>query len=148
MPNQTQPPIDIDLDALQRVEKYLQERQKARQLDKEHIHGMNCGDPEREGVLLASDLRSLIAGLRKAEAASKWLPIESAPKDGTELALLFAEEDEVIGRRVGRVRAASWCGDWSIPYYRTNPPIAWQHLPQPSQIIAAPDSADSEGAKG
>jgi hypothetical protein len=68
-----------------------------------------------------------MSGGRKAP--SPWQPIETAPKDGTEVILLFATEGEVLGRRVPRVRAAAWCGDWSIPYYTSNPPIGWRPMP-------------------
>jgi hypothetical protein len=59
-----------------------------------------------------------------------WQPIVSAPKDGTEVALLFQSPDDVMGKTVPRVRAAAWTpGGWGLPYYTNNPPIAWHPLP-------------------
>ncbi|WP_186104897.1 hypothetical protein [Burkholderia gladioli] len=88
---------------------------------------------------------SCIALVREALKAapaipkSEWQPIETVPKDGTEVALLFADEVTVLGKRRPRVRAASWLGDWTIPYHRDNPPIGWMHMP------AAPGSAARDG---
>lgn len=62
-------------------------------------------------------------------AADTWRPIETAPKDGTEVALLFATEADLPTGPAPRVRAARWIKDWSIPYYRDNPPIAWHSMP-------------------
>ncbi|WP_186140108.1 Lar family restriction alleviation protein [Burkholderia gladioli] len=76
-----------------------------------------------------------------AISESEWLPIETAPKDGSEVALLFAREFELSGRIYSRVRAASWIGDWSIPYSRLNPPIGWNPMP------AAPVDAARKGEK-
>ncbi|WP_336816822.1 hypothetical protein [Burkholderia gladioli] len=76
-----------------------------------------------------------------AISESEWQPIETAPKDGTAVALLFAEEVTVLGKLRPRVRAASWLGDWTIPYRRDNPPIGWMHMP------AAPIDAARKGEK-
>lgn len=46
--------------AIERVQKYLAERAKSRQLHQEEIHSLNVGDDTREGMLLASDLQTLI----------------------------------------------------------------------------------------
>ena len=83
--------------------------------------------------------------------ATEWQPIETAPKDGTEVALLFATDDDVFGIAVPRVRAAKWVtsvsnrGEWGIPYYLTNPPIAWH--PMPGAPLAAAPTQSKEGAQ-
>lgn len=59
----------------------------------------------------------------------KFRPMDTAPKDGSEIVLVFAAEAEVLGRPCGRARAAKWCGtDWSIAYWKRNPPIGWLPL--------------------
>jgi hypothetical protein len=62
----------------------------------------------------------------------------SAPRDGTPVFLLFDSEDEFLGRVLPRVRIAHLvqrpdgsAGDWSVPYYAFNPPVAWQPLNMP-----------------
>lgn len=67
---------------------------------------------------------------------AEWQPISSAPKDGTEIALLFEREEFILGKIRPRVRAACWSigssgSNWSLPYYSSSPPIAWQPLPPP-----------------
>lgn len=58
-----------------------------------------------------------------------WQPIETVPKDGTEVVLLFDDEVALLGKTRPRVRAASWLVDWTIPYRRDNPPTHWMPLP-------------------
>lgn len=58
-----------------------------------------------------------------------WQPIETVPKDGTEVALLFDYEVTLLDKARPRVRAASWLGDWTIPYRLDNPPTHWMPLP-------------------
>jgi hypothetical protein len=58
-----------------------------------------------------------------------WQPIETVPKDGTEVVLLFADEVTLLGKTRPRVRAAAWLVDWTIPYLRDNPPTHWMPLP-------------------
>lgn len=76
------------------------------------------------------------APVAAAAAPGEWQPIETVPKDGTEVALLFAADIEILGEIRPRVRAASWRGDWSIPYSRNNPPTHWAHLPAAPQGAA------------
>lgn len=67
----------------------------------------------------------------------KFEPISTAPRDGTPILLLFATPCEVIGRKEPRVRAARWCcegEDWTIPYWRRNPPIGWAPMPGDDEI--------------
>lgn len=89
-----------------------------------------------------NDLRALLADLDEARAALSaakaggWLPIETAPKDGTEVLLLFSKAEYILGKPHGRVRAACWAGsgssaNWSIPYFKDDAPTAWQPLPAP-----------------
>lgn len=60
---------------------------------------------------------------------TEFRPMSEAPTDGSEILLVFAEEAEVIGRQCGKVRAAHWTnGDWSIAYWKRNPPIGWMPL--------------------
>ncbi|WP_300434729.1 hypothetical protein [Zoogloea sp.] len=60
---------------------------------------------------------------------SEFRPMSEAPKDGSEILLVFAEEAEVLGKQCGQVRAAHWTnGDWSIAYWKRNPPIGWMPL--------------------
>lgn len=65
-----------------------------------------------------------------------WQPIETAPKDGTDIILLFPREDrmfEVLPRR----RAARWFrGAWSVPHFDGNMPTHWHPFPE---IPAAPN---------
>jgi len=70
-----------------------------------------------------------------AEATS-WQPIETVPMDGTEVVLLFDDEVALLGKTRPRVRAASWLGDWTIPYRRDNPPTHWMPLPG-APVVAA-----------
>ncbi|WP_322089971.1 DUF551 domain-containing protein [Burkholderia cenocepacia] len=70
-----------------------------------------------------------------------WQPIETAPKDGTEVMLLFDDEVELLGKTRPRVRAASWFDDWTIPYRRDNPPTHWMPLPA-APIDGAPAADD------
>ncbi|WP_186040618.1 hypothetical protein [Burkholderia gladioli] len=97
---------------------------------------------------LARELEAEVARLRVALytpapviSESEWQPIATAPKDGTEIALLFADEVTVLGKQRPRVRAASWLGDWTIPYRLDNPPIGWTDMP------AAPGDAARKGEK-
>lgn len=71
-----------------------------------------------------------------AAKAGGWLPIETAPKDGTEVLLLFSKAEYILGKPHGRVRAACWTGsgssaNWSIPYFKDDAPTAWQPRPNP-----------------
>ncbi|WP_081066081.1 DUF551 domain-containing protein [Burkholderia cepacia] len=70
-----------------------------------------------------------------------WQPIETVPKDGTEVVLLFDDEVELLGKTRPRVRAASWFVDWTIPYRRDNPPTHWMPLPA-APIDGAPAADD------
>ncbi|WP_124083787.1 hypothetical protein [Burkholderia gladioli] len=101
-----------------------------------------CELPQWDALQRVIDmLGALAASPEQAISESEWLPIETAPKDGSEVALLFAREFELSGRMYSRVRAASWIGDWSIPYSRLNPPIGWNPMP------AAPVDAARKGEK-
>ncbi|MEF3068104.1 DUF551 domain-containing protein [Pandoraea apista] len=91
---------------------------------------------ESEGLDMSVDWKGeltspvTVGALRGWEAAQpKWMSSETAPKDGTEVALLFADEVTVLDKVRPRVRAASWLGDWTIPYRRDNPPTHWMPLP-------------------
>ena len=66
-----------------RLAKYVARRKIAKGLAIELIHGFdtNC---ESEAVLLLSDIEALLAAPPTAQAEG-WRPIESAPKDGTEI---------------------------------------------------------------
>jgi len=93
------------------------------------------------------------APVADAAVAPVWQPIETAPKDGTEVALLFAAEVEILGQACPRVRAASWRVDWTIPYRRDNPPTHWSPLPiapdaAPSPTVAADAAAPSGWKSG
>ncbi|KVE06478.1 hypothetical protein WI91_09155 [Burkholderia vietnamiensis] len=94
---------------------------------------------------LADALRALLAahpGQPEPSAeVTHWQPIETAPKDGTEVVLLFADEVTLLGKTRPRVRAAAWLVDWTIPYRRDNPPTHWMPLP------AAPFDAARAGEK-
>ena len=71
-----------------------------------------------------------------------WQPIETVPKDGTEVVLLFDDEVALLGKTRPRVRAASWLVDWTIPYRRDNPPTHW--TPLPAAPIDAARAGDSQ----
>lgn len=61
-------------------------------------------------------------------------PMHTAPKDGSEILLVFGLADEVLGKQYGQVRAAHWSEyDWSIPYWKKNPPIGWMPI-HPSKV--------------
>ncbi|WP_186198019.1 Lar family restriction alleviation protein [Burkholderia gladioli] len=105
-----------------------------------------CPDCLAEGPAMGGKASAIAAWNRRASPApaiseSEWQPIETAPKDGTEIALLFADEVTVLGKQRPRVRAASWLGDWTIPYRLDNPPIGWTDMP------AAPGNAARKGEK-
>lgn len=55
-------------EAIERVQKYLTEREKSRQIDKNQIHVFHMGD-EREALLLAEDLQVLLEAARSTTAA-------------------------------------------------------------------------------
>lgn len=84
---------------------------------------------EAEQSAIGDELMELAARLSGMAAVPVWQPIETAPRDGTEIALLFAAETDLPTGPAPRVRGARWIGDWSIPYYRDNPPIAWHAMP-------------------
>ena len=73
------------------------------------------------------------------DTSSHWCPMATAPRDGTEVALLFAREETVTFGVLStwpRVRAAFFTGsDWSLPYYANNPPIGWAPLPAPPATV-------------
>lgn len=89
-------------------------------------------DRQREQIdalsLDGSRLRAENAALR---AEREWRPIETAPKDGTEILLAF--DEPLVGMNRGRVAQASLTkmGDWSVPYFRRDPPTHWMPLPAP-----------------
>jgi len=69
---------------------------------------------------------------------AQWQPIKTAPKDGTEVALLFPHEDEIFGKAFPRVRAGAWCNStWSLPHFYA--PTHWHPLPE-SPRAAGPAS--------
>ena len=92
-----------------------------------------------EGDQIYSDFHQAANKARAALSEAKaggWQPIETAPKDGTEMLLLFGNAEYIFGKTHGRVRAACWTGsgasaNWSLPYFKDNPPTAWQPLPAP-----------------
>lgn len=68
---------------------------------------------------------------------TKWLPIETAPQDGTRVLLCFphiVEAGRFDDDRYGSPPRPYWAGDnehlWGIRYYRAHPPTAWMPLPQ------------------
>lgn len=128
--------MNIDLDALQeRLKQYK-------------------GDTFGIGT---NKLEALIDRLRKAEAASKWQPIETAPKDGTTVQVHSSRwlepcsasfsSREYFEKEYGDPEhmEEGWypsCGFlFDLPEI-TIKPTHWMPLP------AAPDSVESEGEKG
>src|SRR5690606_22912016 len=102
------------------------------------------------GVSLAEAIRRKTRALELVQAerdptaadrdtSSHWCPMATAPRDGTEVALLFAREETVTFGVLStwpRVRAAFFTGsDWSLPYYANNPPIGWAPLPAPPATV-------------
>lgn len=72
---------------------------------------------------------------------SQWQPIETAPKDGTDIVLLFAREDEMFKSEplLPRRRAARWYrGAWSVPHFSGNMPTHWAPFP----ALPGADAAD------
>ena len=59
-----------------------------------------------------------------------WQPIETAPRDGTEVELLFTiEAPGIVAAMWPVVRVASWSSAlaaWSIPYWSDCPPTHWR----------------------
>lgn len=110
----------------------------ARQWEPDHSSGA-----DRRGWVLAKDARDdalrLLQTAKPSNAAvPEWQPIETAPKDGTDMALLFARDDFVLGQAYSRVRCGSFVAgkDWGFPYHRDNPPTHWMPLP-PAPLQAA-----------
>lgn len=96
-------------------------------------HALGRRPTYRDRATLLRKVDELTAAL-----AGKWLPIETAPKDGTHILAGYIGDDEIIIVRWSRVRIC-----WStVPGY-TRHPSCWQPLP------ASPiDAALGEGGKG
>lgn len=100
------------------------------------------GQPEPNYLCDTGRTIEEVCGLPEPRAeVTDWQPIETVPKDGTEVVLLFADEVTLLGKTRPRVRAAAWLVDWTIPYRRDNPPTHWMPLP------AAPFDAARAGEK-
>lgn len=102
-------------------------------LSKEFTYRHRFKVPSRRRRHYHDVVRSLIAAIRlikDAELAATVWPIETAPRDGTEIILVFAREAESVvcdGKTYPKERTAYWGRtDWSIPYYRDNQPIGWR----------------------
>jgi len=105
------------------------------------LQALQVGTPEFTAArqlfrdVLQLSAPGILDALDHLESLTTWRPIETAPRDGTEVALLFAREETVTFGVLStwpRVRAAFFTGsDWSIPYYANNPPIGWTPLPAP-----------------
>lgn len=91
----------------------------------------------------------LIDRLRKAEAASKWQPIETAPKDGTRVMLTVAGYAGSRGpfsmpdSYQDILHLARYTGEFWEPYI----PNEWTHWKPLPSIPTAPADADTEGEK-
>jgi hypothetical protein len=96
---------------------------------------------------LVEHVESIIEARLSAQPERKpvWQPIETAPKDGTEVLLLFSRSEYILGKVCGRTRAACWTGsgsaaNWSIPYFKDDSPTHWTPLhpeqPESNGIIA------------
>jgi len=75
--------------------------------------------------------RVVVALAEEGHLAQGWMPIESAPRDDTEVLLAGMEYNEI------RIAVCSWTGkEWlsnfCIDHYKTfKSPTHWQPLPQP-----------------
>ena len=82
---------------------------------------------ERHNLFTEQQLRELLAAAQKLSQGASWLPIESAPKDGSEILLVS---------RKGRIANGCWMtakdkvGAWMWPYVLQEP-THWMPLPQP-----------------
>ena len=79
---------------------------------------------------------------------NKWQPIETAPKDGTKVLLLFPQQDDLIisglfdkfeegDFETGYITWSQWAVDhdfFMIEDLETDSPAFWMPLPQPPMI--------------
>ena len=78
--------------------------------------------------------------IKELETASVWQPIETAPKDGTDILLWVNDSEAVTGCTLPNDRY------WSMPipsmYYEYDHPTHWMPLPQPpsDQALAATEA--------
>ena len=92
-------------------------------------------EAECDGTCIRADCESAISELQGATREIQWLPIESAPEDGTQL-LLWARPNKRtdaayapwIGSYVGGGFTEGWEADDSGRWLA---PTHWQHLPGP-----------------
>lgn len=85
---------------------------------------------ETKGAITVGDLRRARAALDGQPAPSGWRPIETAPKDGTEVLMVFVFEDGETLHRVVRWDASEmW--PWRDEYtgYREREAKGWLPLP-------------------
>lgn len=64
---------------------------------------------------------------------SEWLPIETAPKDGTQVLLYHRRYGTIRGawRNTGDEYGECWAGTYMMPGLTEIQPTHWQPLPQP-----------------
>jgi hypothetical protein len=95
----------------------------------ERSYGLTVGDLRRAAVLLSlSRERGSAAGAAPLPSTAGWLPISTAPKDGTRI--LTKLDHPVTPVQIARWQHLEWRLDnnnW--PCY----PLGWQPLPPPSQ---------------
>ena len=84
-------------------------------------------------------LRRTVGRLRKKvdnlKEKTKWRPIETAPRDGTEIILAIEDGFGVLGNRVnaivGMFSTTDSCWVDAMNYSETYPPTHWMPVPEP-----------------
>lgn len=82
---------------------------------------------------LATEVDALMARVAQLEAERQWLPIESAPKDGTVIALRRGQSVH-SGRWARGTYTTGWLSldsDAVFAFGKINPPTHWMPLPPP-----------------
>lgn len=130
-------------EAVARVQKYLTERAKMRQMDPEEIHGLHIGD-DREATLMASDLRAILAALQPSDG-------QGEPEIALEDAANYGVGFLVDGRRVAPERVTVCHGPESPrPDTLAEGPevVAWaRKLPNAPGWLFSPDKPTGQSGE-
>lgn len=94
--------------------------------------GLDEGWIDAERKQAADEITRLRAAL---EAASPWKQMDSAPKDGTPVLVVFLYDDgEVLHRVVWWDNVRTWPWRDEFTGYREQNAVAWMPLPEPPEL--------------